>query len=182
MLQKFKTVLAGMRGVQGKIFAAVGAIAGMTVLAGLSGWLSYENVGRTLDKVSQESLPQMISAFSISEIGAGISSGAPLLLAASDDEGRKAAFAELQQRLQDLRNRTDQLAESGFQGDSIAHMTEIAGALSDNLTGIDGIVAQRLALADKLSALNADLFKLKHDFDVTIGPYIDGTRGIRKDR
>ena len=148
----------------------------MTVLAGLLGWMSYREIGQTLEKVSGESMPQMVAAFSVSGIGTGISAGAPVLMAAGEDKSRREAYSDLQGMLDVLRQRTGTLDSGGFDPETVRGLTEISEAMAGNLAAIDQAVARRIEIAGRLGDVNTALFEGKRQFDASIGPYIARSR------
>ena len=90
------TTKAARLGIRGKLFAAFGAVAALTVLASAVAVLSYEVIGRTLAGITQSNIPAMGASLRLTKSSAEITAVAPALLAAADTKEREATLDALQ--------------------------------------------------------------------------------------
>src|SRR5712671_1926280 len=79
-----KVVRRPMRlGIKGRLFAAFGAVAGLTVLASTVGFVSYSRLGETLGTITGDDVPAMNASLRVAKTSAEIAATAPALLAAT---------------------------------------------------------------------------------------------------
>src|SRR5712692_8314731 len=82
-------------GIRGRLFAAFGAVAGMTVLASAVAFLSYTQLGETLHALTTDNMPAMNTALRVARTSAEIAAAAPSLLAATSTTETTQALALL---------------------------------------------------------------------------------------
>jgi len=82
-------------GLRGRLFAAFGAVATITVLASATAFVSYDRLGRSLEVVTGTSLPHVTRASNIAVAAAEVVGQAQALLAASGADDRTRALKAL---------------------------------------------------------------------------------------
>src|ERR1700751_3675528 len=82
-------------GLRGRLFAAFGAVAAITVLASATAFVSYDRLGRSLEVVTGTSLPRVTRASNIAMAAADVVGQAQALLAASGADERTRALKAL---------------------------------------------------------------------------------------
>ena len=75
-------------GLRGRLFAAFGAVAAITVLASANAFVSYDRLGRSLEIVTGTSLSHVTRASNIATAAADVVGQAQALLAASGADER----------------------------------------------------------------------------------------------
>src|SRR5690242_1220873 len=84
-------VVGAWRGlsIRAKLLLAFGVAAGLTVLASVVGFVSYQAVGRAVNGIANENLPAMGVSLRLTKSSAEIVSVAPALVAARDAKERE---------------------------------------------------------------------------------------------
>ena len=160
-------------GIRVKLFAAFGAVAGLTVLASAVGVVSYEDVGQTLGGITQINLPAMAESLRLAKSSAEIAAVAPALIAASDMKERAATLAALQADQQDLNRAIDALAATPGGADAVAPLKKVAGELDENLAQLAATVEQRLALRDQHVAMAKQIRDSHDKLAEALAPLVD---------
>ncbi len=149
-------------GIGAKLFAAFGAVAGLTVLASVVAFVSYDQVGRSLRGIARTNLPAMSLSLRLAKGSADLAAAAPALLAAGDARQREAAVAALHGNQQELGRAIDALAAAADGARQAARPRALARDIAENLHQLSGIVARRLALRDARIAMEARV-RAAHD-------------------
>jgi methyl-accepting chemotaxis protein len=135
-------------GLRGRLFAAFGAVAAITVLASATAFVSYDRLGRSLKIVTGTSLPHVTRASNVAMVAADVVGQAQALLAASGADERTRALKALD-------------AARGALDDAVAALTDEEGAklketarsMSNNLDRLAQSVAERQAIAAERAVL-----------------------------
>jgi methyl-accepting chemotaxis protein len=180
------TTKAARLGIRGKLFAAFGAVAALTVLASAVAVVSYEVIGRTLAGITESNIPAMGASLRLTKSSAEITAVAPALLAAADTKEREATLEALQADQQELGRAIDALAATPGGAEATQPLRQLVGEFAGNLSQLAAAVEQRLALRDERvtmakqirdshAALAEALAPLADDagFDLTTGLQID---------
>src|SRR5947209_6471370 len=131
----------GRLGLRGRLFAAFGAVAALTVLASANALISYDGLGRSLGVVTGTSLPQVTRAARIAKEAAEVIAAAQALLAADAGE-RERALRALETERGDLVQ-----AVNALPAEDAAKLKETAARMSENLDRLARAVADRQAIA-----------------------------------
>ena len=146
-------------GLRGRLFAAFGAVATITVLASATAFVSYDRLGRSLEVVTGTSLPHVTRASNIAVAAAEVVGQAQALLAASGADDRTRALKAL-----DAARAVLNEAVAALPGEEAAKLKETARRMSENLDRLAQSVAERQAIAAELAtmvrAVRADHEKL----------------------
>ena len=131
----------GRLGLRGRLFAAFGAVAALTVLASANALISYDGIGRSLGVVTGTSLPQVTQAARIAKEAAEVIAAAQALLAADTAE-RGRALSALETERRELVQ-----AVNALPTEDAAKLKETAARMSENLDRLARAVADRQATA-----------------------------------
>ncbi len=163
----------GRFGIRGRLFAAFGAVAALTVLASAVAVLSYENVGRTLSGITEANIPAMSVSLRLAKGSAGIAAVAPALLAAADMKEHAATVAALEADQQELGRAIDALAATPEGIEATPVLRKIASELAGNLSQLAATVEQRLALRDRRVAMAKEIRDSHAALSEALAPLVD---------
>ena len=135
-------------GLRGRLFAAFGAVAAITVLASATAFVSYHRLGRSLEVVTGTSLPHVTRASNIATAAADVVGQAQALLAASGADERTRALKAL-----DAARATLNDAVAALPGEEAVKLKETAQRMSENLDRLARSVAERQAIAAERATL-----------------------------
>ena len=82
-------ILRNYLGLRGRLFAAFGTVAALTVLASGSAIISYDILGRSLGAITEKNLPEITRASKVIRAADEVAAAAPRLLAATDPNERE---------------------------------------------------------------------------------------------
>ncbi len=82
-------------GIRGRFFLAFGALSALTLLASIISWVSYNRLGDELNLVVEGNIQTLSLMAGLKEQGTKITLMAPTLLAAEDEQRRRAIWKEL---------------------------------------------------------------------------------------
>jgi methyl-accepting chemotaxis protein len=133
-------------GIRVKLFAAVGAVAAMTVAASAVGFFSYRSVQTRLAAITGESVPAMSAARQVAEASAGIAAAAPALDGAKSEQDREAVWHGLEQRTVALRALLDEVERRRPGDGTVSELRAMADDLIGNLGALNERVRQRIDL------------------------------------
>ncbi len=180
-------------GLRGRLFAAFGAVALMTVLASAVGFVSYNRLGHTLNAITTVKMPAVDASLRIAKTSAEIAATAPALLAAASKAETVEALQLLADKQRELNQSIEALAATPGGGDAAAGLKDNAAAMEKQLQEIAAAVGRRLAAAAQRAqvvaaveaaqnALTGALTPLLDDgvFDVTTALSIDDTQDIKQ--
>jgi methyl-accepting chemotaxis protein len=162
-------------GIRGRLFAAFGIVAGMTVLASTAGFVSYSRLGETLGAITSESIPAISTSLRIAKTSAEITAAAPSLFAATSSSETRPVMAVLGAKQAELNRFIGMLA--GMPGDdsTAAKLKEYADKMKQQLDGIAATVDQRLAAtSDRMRAV-AGIAAASQAFAEAIRPLLDSS-------
>ncbi|WP_244560964.1 ATP-binding protein [Azospirillum oryzae] len=157
-------------GIRVRLFLAFVAVAVLSVVACVLGWLSYDRLGGTLDEFAESHLPALGLAAKLAEEGGAIIATAPVLAGSRTEAEMDAIRETLGRRLAALRSLTDAI-EGGVPG-----LRPVVDALSRNLSELDGTVRHRLALGRRNQEAIERLRWLHADFLDEIEPLVADAR------
>lgn len=163
----------GRLGIRGRLFAAFGAVAALTVFASAVAVISYDDVGRTLAGITESNIPAMSVSLRLAKSSAGIAAVAPALLAAADMKERAATLAALQADQQELGRAIDELSATSGGTEATTQLRQLAGELAGNLSHLAATVEQRLALRDERVAMAKQIRDSHAVLGEALAPLVD---------
>ena len=155
-------------GLRGRLFAAFGAVAAITVVASVTAFVSYGRLGRSLEIVTGTSLTQVARASSIATAAADVVGQAQALLAASGTGERTRALKALDAARAVLNDAVAALPDE--QG---AKLKETARSMSKNLDRLAQSVEEHQAIAAERAALVGALRTAHQKLAEKLVPMVD---------
>lgn len=163
-------------GFGGRLLAAFGIVAVMTIAAGLVAWLGFAALSNAIDRIQVQHLPAITVAAEFAEKGGAIMSTAPQLIVARTENRRVQVWSELRMLLQQLRQLTRETPAIDHQPETGARLHHLISEIDDNLVALDDQVRQRFVLEELLADLTDRLRWVHTDFLDEIEPMVDDAR------
>jgi len=164
-------------GIGGKLLAAFGAIAALTIAATVIAWALFANVRENLAIIAQDSLPEMAASFGIAEQSAQISATIPDLIATRSPSELTAMMDRLGSRLDTIVSLTE--VHSTHESDAAPLITELERIVEELQSHIERLGhAVNLSLSARqqreslLDALSSEYLL----FSETVDPIIEAAR------
>ncbi|HYH23174.1 MAG TPA: HAMP domain-containing methyl-accepting chemotaxis protein [Azospirillum sp.] len=149
---------AGM-GIALKLFVAIGAVSGLTVVGSAVGWWSYGAVEVRIADIIDDKLPEVVAASGLSKASAALAAAAPSLEAAVTTADRDAAVAQIAQLSGGMMERLGALGGLGLPAERVEELAGAARAIAANLerqtAATDERLARRRHRLDLVGRLNA---------------------------
>jgi hypothetical protein len=160
-------------GIKGKLFLAFGVLAALTVAATMVGWSVFNNIDRSVTRVTSESIPSMVSSLRLAELSAEIAATAPAIMASRSQEDRVKEQIRLDDRARALKALINDLKVSTASPAVITSLLELADEVAAQLASLNTAVNQRLNVAAKKEASLSLLSHTKVRFLETLEPLVD---------
>lgn len=174
------TPTPGRRGVRhsikGQLWLAVASIVGLTVAAGVVGWLSYRVVGAHIQTIADTSLPSIAAAHALSEEGVSMAITAPSLAAAQTDQERLAVYADIEARSRRLAELVQGALSRGASDARAGLLAELSRTMAENLARQNDLVSRRLEISQRRVEALGRLVRIHADLMTRIGPRTDAAR------
>jgi methyl-accepting chemotaxis protein len=155
-------------GLRGRLFAAFGMVAALTVLASSSAIISYDSLARSLGAIAEKSLPEITRASKVVRAAGEVAAAAPRLLAATDSTEREHALKILTAARQQL---TQTIGTLG--AEDAARLNKTADRMLENLNRLKQSVTERQTIAASRDALVASLRKSHQKLAEKLTPMAD---------
>jgi len=155
-------------GLRGRLFAAFGIVAALTVLASSSAIISYDSLARSLGAIAEKSLPEITRASKVVRAAGEVAAAAPRLLAATDSTEREHALKILTAARQQL---TQTIGTLG--AEDAARLNKTADRMLENLNRLTQSVTERQTIAASRGALVASLRKSHQKLAEKLSPMAD---------
>jgi methyl-accepting chemotaxis protein len=155
-------------GLRGRLFAAFGMVAALTVLASSSAIISYDSLARSLGAIAEKSLPEITRASRVVRAAGEVAAAAPRLLAATDSTEREHALKILTAARQQL---TQTIGTLG--AEDAARLNKTADRMLENLNRLKQSVTERQTIAASRDALVASLRKSHQKLAEKLTPMAD---------
>lgn len=160
-------------GIRHKLFIAIGAIAGLTLVSSLVAWFFFTQLRGTVTLLAERSIPAMNAALSLAAQSAELAAAAPTLAYASSQNERQSAGSTLSGRVMQLDRLLAEVNASNT-SDAIKQALERdVTRLSGAILAIDEAVKARLALTERRSALTRQLTENHTNFLALSRPAVD---------
>lgn len=144
-------------GVRGRLLIAFFGISGLGILIAAAALYAFSVFGRTLDRITEVSVPSVVTTIEISRQAERIVAAAPALLAAETTAARtevsQAIFAEVAV----LNDTLKSLGSEERGTEAVGRLKPIVERLGTNLTELDRVVLFRLNASVEKTALLSEL-------------------------
>mgnify|MGYP003624262815 FL=1 len=170
-----KSVQKSGMGVRGKLLVSFALVGLMAVIAAAVGAVSFERFGAQLDNITEEKLPPMFGAQQLATESAEIVAIAPRIVAASTPQEEETVKAELDDRIVSLKNRVEQLRQSGMQPDTLDVIESNSKQLQDTLAQLHDLTQKRFQISEEKSQKLTEFQQLSDRFVSTLKPLMTVT-------
>jgi adenylate cyclase len=160
-------------GIRTKLFLAFLAFAGLTVVACVVAWLVFVTIERSVNRVTKDSVPDMVAALALAKTVADISATAPTLAASTGHDELVTEKAALEADLDRFTQISEALAEAGHHGDGSRRIGDVAEELLAQLDRLAATVERRLELKRRREATSAAMQEAHARFNETLEPMVD---------
>jgi methyl-accepting chemotaxis protein len=165
---KISTISRHRFGLRGRLFAAFGVVAALTVVASGNALFSYERLGQSLGIITEKSLPEILRVSKVAKAATETAAAAPELLAATDPAQLERVFKVISTARQELTQAIDALPAK-----DAAALKEIAVRISENLDQLARLVADRQSVTAARAALIDGLRKSHQKLAEKLAPMAD---------
>ena len=156
-----------------QMYVAIGVIVSLTIAAILVSWLSFNSVGGAQDRVNDESLPRIVTAFRITELSSELVAAAPLLTVASTPEDLARVSAGIVETGEEFREELDLLEQQGIDAALFVSIRSRARKLASNIALIESEMPDSFALVAQSDALRVELADLRLRLEDILLPALD---------
>jgi HAMP domain-containing protein len=163
----------GSFGIKAKLFLALSLLAGLTAGASGVAWYVFVDIGRSVARVTDESLPGMVSALSLAKKSAEIAVTAPALMASRSQEERVAEQVRLSQRTGDLASLIQDLGSKQVAPAVTERLVTLGTELTATLEALNGAIERRLRFKGKREMRMTELAAMHARFLTAIEPLVD---------
>ena len=156
-----------------QMYVAIGVIVSLTIAAIAVSWLSFNSVGGAQDRVNDESLPRIVTAFRITELSSELVVAAPLLTVASTPEDLARVSAGIVETGEEFRQELDLLEQQGIDAALFVSIRSRARKLESNIALIESEMPDSFALVAQSDALRVELADLRLRLEDILLPALD---------
>ncbi len=173
MIAQARASLVGRFRLSTQMYVGIGAAVALTLTATLVAWLSFDEISDRTDRVSAESVPEMVASFGIAQYTGVLAAAAPRLTSA-------VTQAEFDQDVKDI-DETEKLFEqelasiaaAGAEGARLATVRQLADQLIQSIETIKADKQELLDLENRTVAISLELSQLQQRLDEVLIPAID---------
>ncbi len=153
-------------GVRAKLLLSFATVAVTTIAASAIGYYSINQIEKSIDRITNDSVPSMSQAMMLAQLSVALESSMPLLSRVESDSERELILKRLQDRVNQMYEIGSTLGEeSGVQG-----MVE---QVSTGVWKLDQITKERIASSEKLNTTMEAVSDVQEELDATISTVID---------
>ncbi|MDB5406840.1 MAG: methyl-accepting chemotaxis sensory transducer [Rhodospirillales bacterium] len=134
-------------GIKSRLYLAFGAVAGTTVVASLTAWLLFSQIGALLNGVATRNIPEVVATMELATETQALVASAPNLLNADTAERRGEQLAALKQMQQAVSRTLDQIASFGDGGQAVDSLRKLNAAVDGRIAALDKAVGTRIELS-----------------------------------
>ncbi|MBP7062646.1 methyl-accepting chemotaxis protein [Ferrovibrio sp.] len=160
-------------GIRQKLFIAIGAIAGLTLVSSLVAWIFFTQLRGTLNLMAERSIPAMNAALSLAAQSAELAAAAPVLAYAASQNERQSAGSTLSGRVMQLDRLLAEVNASDASDAVKQALERDVSKLSATILAIDEAVNGRLKLTVERAALTKQLTEQHTSFLALSRPAVD---------
>ena len=160
------------RRISTQLYAGIFGAVALTIVASIVSWVSFSNVGRSQDRVSEESVPRLASAFGLAEFSNALVAAAPRLTTATIEQF-PAVSQEVSSAQLEFQFRFDSLSLQMPGDEHIKRIRESARTLMANISTIAGDMSEFHRLTSITEGLQSEIPALQGEANDIILPAID---------
>ena len=162
------------RKISTQLYLAFAVIVALTVSATIVGWFSFDRVGTAQQHVSENSIPEMVSAFEISKQSGELVSAAPRIVAAQSVEELDLIYTNIAEASNSLEKELAEL-EALLLADDFTHdeatiqgIREDAHLLTTNIKTMRNQRTELIVQSEKREVLSEDLAEVRKMLNNTL--------------
>ena len=156
-----------------QMYVAIGVIVSLTIASIAVSWVSFNSIGDAQDRVNDESLPRIVTAFRLTELSSELVAAAPLLTVAATPEELAVVSAEIVQTQEEFRRELDLLEQQGIDAALFVSIRSRARQLESNIAQIEVEMPTSFALAAEIEFLREELAAIRQRLDDILLPALD---------
>ena len=155
-----------------RIYAGFFAAVALTIVASVVSWISFSSVNESQNQVTEESVPELASAFSLAELSNAIAAAAPRITIAPSEQftAISAEVAAAQEEFEELFQPLAAADPGNIHIQAIAAATE---DLNDNITTITADMPRLYGLNRSIDQLKGEISALSDQTSSIIIPALD---------
>jgi adenylate cyclase len=159
MRERHKTLRFGVRG---RLLLAFLSICVLSLVGAASGFLSLSQVGRSLDRITEERVPQVLSWLELSRQAERVVRAAPALLVVTTEDARIQVSAEIAAQAEQLNRLLVHIGSYAASDESRtgASVKTLVEHLNANLASLEDLVKKRLSIAAQKASLIRQLAQI----------------------
>ncbi len=156
-----------------QMYVAIGVIVTLTIASIAVSWVSFNSIGDAQDRVTDESLPRIVTAFRITELSSELVAAAPRLTVAATPEELAAVSAEIVETQEEFRREFDLLEQQNIDAALFVSIRSRARQLESNIAQIEVEMPTSFALAAEIEFLREELADIRQRLDDILLPALD---------
>ena len=136
-------------GVRGRLLLAFFGISAFALLAAGAAMYSFLEVGKTLEKITQQRVPSALASLEISRQAERIVAVAPALLAVTTPDQQEQVSSTIIAEVEHLNELLNELKGSGVAASELGSIEAAVGQVNTNLAALDALVAGYLEAVER---------------------------------
>ena len=156
-----------------QMYVAIGVIVALPIASIAVSWLSFNSIGDAQDRVNEESLPRIVTAFRITELSSELVAAAPRLTVAATPEELALVSAELVETQDRFRQELDRLEQQNVDAALFVSIRSRGRQLESNIAQIEVEMPTSFALAAAIEALRVELAEIRLQLEDILLPALD---------
>ena len=156
-----------------QMYVAIGVLVSLTVAAIAVSWLSFNSIEGAQDRVNEESLPRIVTAFRVTELSSQLVAAAPRLTVAATPEELEVVSAEIVETQEEFRRELERLEQQEIDPALFVAIRSRARQLESNIAQIEVEMPTSFALAVEIEALRVELAEISQRLDNILLPALD---------
>ena len=156
-----------------QMYVAIGALVSLTVAAIAVSWLSFNSIEGAQDRVNEESLPRIVTAFRVTELSGQLVAAAPRLTVAATPDELDAVSAEIVETQEEFRRELELLEQQEIDPALFVAIRSRARQLESNIAQIEVEMPTSFALAVEIESLRVQLAEISQKLDDILLPALD---------
>lgn len=148
-----------------RLYLAIGGAVALTLLASLVGWILLNRVGDAQSQVTERSIPEVVSAFRLAEIGRSLVAAAPRLIGAETREDLARVSEATEADREAFERELNMMRQREGDQSTIGGITTQSQAMIENLEEIESSVSRRLDLVDQRTRLRDEFAQVQDALD-----------------
>ena len=156
-----------------KLYFGIGGAVALTLAASLVGWFSFNQVGDVQKRVNEGSVPELASAFGVTQYGGILANAAPSLATAATPLELSRESRQIDQTVLSFEEELLVLERSTTDSARVERIRESADTLIANIDEIRNEVSQRFNISEQRVLQQADLVDLRAKVSEVLVPALD---------